>query len=180
MDPRCPPVSLHEIFSCRIKTHCVITHKSLPSRHGYDGSAWDNVCSSSSQWDPLHRWHHYSRLVILIGVGGAYPFLWRKSHCSEAAEGRAPLKTDYMSVDKRLCLHFTPEWVKSVIIFRPFFFFSLFALASHVTQDKMLAPTPWAGGRQGSLHVSANCRQSANCICNEDDDTSLQRKSKQC
>lgn len=28
-----------------------------------------------------------------------------------------------MSADKRLCLHFTPEWLKSVIIFRPFYLF---------------------------------------------------------
>lgn len=43
----------------------------------------------------------------------------------------------------------------------------------------MLYPAAWAGGRQGSLHIFANCRQSANRIWNEDDDTSLQRKSKQ-
>lgn len=47
----------------------------------------------------------------------------------------------------------------------------------HPGQDARLAA--WAGGRQGSLHIFANCRQSVKRIWNEDDGTSLQRKSEQ-
>lgn len=47
----------------------------------------------------------------------------------------------------------------------------------HPGQDARLAAR--AGGRQGSLHIFANCRQSVRRIWNKDDGTSLQRKSKQ-
>lgn len=60
------------------------------------------------------------------------------------------------------------------------FSFPLHALVSHVAHPGQDArPASRAGGRQGSLHISTNCRQSVNRIWNEDDDTSLQRKSKQ-
>lgn len=60
------------------------------------------------------------------------------------------------------------------------FFFSFHALANHVMhpgQDAQLAAR--AGGRQGGLYIFANCKQSVKRIWNEDDGTSLQRKSKQ-
>lgn len=104
-----------------------------------------------------------------------------ESRNAEAPEERAPLETDYMSVDKRIGLHFTSAWDKRVIIFWClFFFFHCHAVASHVMhpgQDARLAAR--AGGRQGSLHIFVNCRQSVKRIWNEDDGTSLQRKSKQ-
>lgn len=54
------------------------------------------------------------------------------------------------------------------------------ALASHVMHPGQDAhPAAQAGGRQGSLHIFANCKQSVRRIWNEDDGTSLQRKSKQ-
>lgn len=110
-------------------------------------------------------------------VGWVYPA--SESQSTKAPEERAPLETDYMSADKRIGLHFTSVSDEPVIIFSCFFFFFC-ALAGHVMhpgQDARLAA--WAGGRQGSLHIFANSRQSGKRIWNEDDGTSLQRKSKQ-
>lgn len=111
--------------------------------------------------------------------GSALP---QKSRNEQAPEERAPLETDYTSVDKRIGLHFTSAWDKRVIIFwcSFFLFFSFHALASHVMHPGQDArPAAWAGGRQGSLHILTNCRQSLKRIWNEDDGTSLQRKSEQ-
>lgn len=46
------------------------------------------------------------------------------SRSAQAPEQRAPLETDYTSVDKRIGLHFTSAWDKRVIIFWCFLFFS--------------------------------------------------------
>lgn len=71
-------------------------------------------------------------------VGWVYPA--SESQSTKAPEERAPLKTDYMSADKRIGLHFTSASDEPVIIFSWFFF--LCALAGHVMhpgQDARLA-----------------------------------------
>ena len=81
----------------------------------------------------------------------------------------------------RLALHLCLRQAGYYLLVFLFFFFSSFhALASHVMHPGQDArPAAWAGGRQGSLHIFTNCRQSLKRIWNEDDGTSLQRKSEQ-
>lgn len=70
-------------------------------------------------------------------VGWVYPA--SESQSTEAPEERAPLETDYMSVDKRIGLHFTSASDKPVIIFWFLFFHALARHVMHPGQDACLA-----------------------------------------
>lgn len=62
-------------------------------------------------------------------AGWGLPFL-RKSRSSEAPEERAPLETDYTSVDKQMGLHFTPAWDERGYYLLPCVFPFLYTLLS--------------------------------------------------
>lgn len=106
-------------------------------------------------------------------VGWVYPAL--ESRSAQAPAERAPLETDYMSVDKRiLALHLCLRQAGYYLLA---FFFMLLPVMLCI-QDKMLLWQLEQVDDKAAYIFLANCRQPVRRIWNKDDGTGLQKKSK--
>lgn len=115
-------------------------------------------------------------------VGWVYPASEKSKRRGARRESTSRDRLHVCGQANRLALHLRLRQAGYYLLvcFFPPFFLPFHALASHVMHPGQDAhPAARAGGRQGSLHIFANCKQSVKRIWNEDDGTGLQRKSKQ-
>lgn len=160
--PLCMKRQPHISF-CKIKTHCVISHRSTSSWRCCWGSfVWEEVCTGNSQWDPAAR---------------VTPLLW--AHCLvRMGQAALPLKVDVQRRQRRdhLSRQITCLWISEdactpllcLVQYKQGYYLCcvfFYTPAGHVMYSGQEAHlTAREGGRQGGRHAPANCRQSVRRI----------------